>query len=277
MQPVVVTIPVVFHIVYANSTENIPDERLFEQLQILNDDFRRMNADQDNIWPQAADTEIEFCLATRDPNGAPSDGILRVPTTVSGFGTSDNVKFSSAAVRCPPADEYMNFWVCNLGGGLLGYAQFPGGNPATDGIVCGYQFTGLNGPRCRCLQPRPNGHPRGRPLLNLRHIWGDGGCVDDFVADTLESDGANYGCALGHISCSIEDMVRNYMDYSDDACMNVFSRARPTACRPSLVPAAPASASSLRRLLPPRGPGLRPRRGHQHGQLPIRFRLCHGR
>ena len=75
MQPVVVTIPVVFHVVYANSTENIPDERLFEQLQILNDDFRRMNADQDNIWPQAADTEIEFCLATRDPNGAPSDGM----------------------------------------------------------------------------------------------------------------------------------------------------------------------------------------------------------
>ncbi|MGB1619424.1 MAG: hypothetical protein ACPHBM_07360, partial [Flavobacteriales bacterium] len=170
MQPVVVTIPVVFHVVYANSTENIPDERLFEQLQILNDDFRRMNADQDNIWPQAADTEIEFCLATRDPNGAPSDGILRVPTTVSGFGTSDNVKFSSAGGSDAwPADEYMNFWVCNLGGGLLGYAQFPGGNPATDGIVCGYQFTGLNGPGAGAYNlGRTATHEVGH-WLNLRH------------------------------------------------------------------------------------------------------------
>ena len=228
MQPVVVTIPVVFHVVYANSTENIPDARIFEQLQILNDDFRRMNADQDNIWPQAADTEIEFCLATRDPNGAPSDGILRVPTTVSGFGTSDNVKFSSAGGSDAwPADEYMNFWVCNLGGGLLGYAQFPGGNPATDGIVCGYQFTGLNGPGAGAYNlGRTATHEVGH-WLNLRHIWGDGGCgADDFVADTPESDGANYGCALGHVSCSTEDMVQNYMDYSDDACMNVFSQGQ---------------------------------------------------
>ena len=228
MQPVVVTIPVVFHVVYANDQENIPDARLLEQLQILNDDFRRMNADQDNIWPQAADTEIEFCLATRDPNGAPSDGILRVPTTVSGFGSSDNVKFSNAGGSDAwPADEYMNFWVCNLGGGLLGYAQFPGGNPATDGIVCGYQFTGLNGPGAGAYNlGRTATHEVGH-WLNLRHIWGDGGCgADDLVADTPESDGANYGCALGHVSCSTEDMVQNYMDYSDDACMNVFSQGQ---------------------------------------------------
>ena len=228
MQPVVVTIPVVFHVVYANDQENIPDARILEQLQVLNDDFRRLNADQDNIWPQAADTEIEFCLATRDPNGAPSDGILRVPTTVSGFGTSDNVKFtSSGGSDAWPADEYMNFWVCNLGGGLLGYAQFPGGNPATDGIVCGYQFTGLNGPGAGAYNlGRTATHEVGH-WLNLRHIWGDGGCgADDFVADTPESDGANYGCALGHISCSTEDMVQNYMDYSDDACMNVFSQGQ---------------------------------------------------
>lgn len=228
MQPVVVTIPVVFHVVYANEQENIPDARLLEQLQILNDDFRRMNADQDNIWPQAADTDIEFCLATRAPNGAPSDGILRVPTTVNGFGTSDNVKFTNAGGSDAwPADEYMNFWVCNLGGGLLGYAQFPGGNPATDGIVCGYQFTGLNGPGAGAYNlGRTATHEVGH-WLNLRHIWGDGGCgADDFVADTPESDGANYGCALGHVSCSTEDMVQNYMDYSDDACMNVFSQGQ---------------------------------------------------
>jgi len=228
LQPVVVTIPVVFHVVYSNSTENIPDARLFEQLQILNDDFRRTNADQDDIWPQAADTEIEFCLATRDPSGAPTDGILRVPTTVGNFGTSGSVHYSSSGGSDAwPADQYMNFWVCNLGGGLLGYAQFPGGNSATDGIVCGYPFVGLNGPGSGAYNlGRTATHEVGH-WLNLRHIWGDGGCgADDLVADTPESDGANYGCALGHISCSTEDMVQNYMDYSDDGCMNVFSQGQ---------------------------------------------------
>ena len=228
MQPVVVTIPVVFHVVYANGTENISDDQLFEQLQVLNDDFRRLNADQDNIWPQAADTEIEFCLATRDPNGAPSSGILRVPTTSGAFGSSDAVKFTSqGGSDAWPADEYMNFWVCNLGGGLLGYAQFPGGNAATDGIVCGYQFVGIDGPGAGAYNlGRTATHEVGH-WLNLRHIWGDGPCgADDFVADTPESDGANYGCNLGSVSCSSEDMVQNYMDYSDDGCMNVFSQGQ---------------------------------------------------
>ena len=221
----VVTIPVVFHVIYANSTENIPDSKILEQMQTLNDDFRRLNSDQDNIWSQAADTEIEFCLASFDPNGAPTNGILRVPTTVSSFGSNDNMKFSSSGGSDAwPADEYMNFWVCNLGGGLLGYAQFPGGPASTDGIVCGYPFVGNNGPGAGNYNlGRTATHEIGH-WLNLRHIWGDGGCSeDDFVTDTPESDGANYGCALGHVSCNTEDMVQNYMDYSDDACMNLFT------------------------------------------------------
>ena len=228
MQPVVVTIPVVFHVVYSNDQENIPDSRLQEQIQTLNDDFRRLNADQDSLWPQAADTEIEFCLASRDPNGAPTDGILRVPTTVGSFGSSDNVKFSSAGGSDAwPREDYMNFWVCNLGGGLLGYAQFPGGTAATDGIVCGYRFVGLNGAGAGAYNlGRTATHEVGH-WLNLRHIWGDGPCgTDDFVADTPESDGANYGCAIGSVSCGSEDMVQNYMDYSEDACMNVFSQGQ---------------------------------------------------
>ena len=82
------SIPVVFHVLYANSTENIADSEIQEQLQTLNDDFRRLNSDADDtIWAQAADTEIEFCLASFDPVWiAPTNGILRVPTTVSSFG-----------------------------------------------------------------------------------------------------------------------------------------------------------------------------------------------
>ena len=90
-----VTIPVVFHILYNTAAENISEAQVLSQLQILNDDFRRLNANQDNVWPQAADTQIEFCLATQDPQGNPTDGILRVPTNVGTFGTNDAMKFTS--------------------------------------------------------------------------------------------------------------------------------------------------------------------------------------
>ena len=221
----VVTIPVVFHVIYANETQNIPDSEILEQLQVLNDDFRRTNADQDNIWSQAADTEIEFCLASFDPNGAPTNGILRVPTTVSSFSSNDAMKFSSqGGSDAWPAGDYLNYWVCNLGGGLLGYAQFPGGPANTDGVVCGYQYTGNIGTATSPFDLGRTGTHEVGHWLNLRHIWGDGGCsVDDQVADTPESDGSNFGCALGHVSCNTEDMVQNYMDYSDDACMNLFT------------------------------------------------------
>ena len=224
-QSVVVTIPVVFHVLYANSTQNISDAQIQSQLDILNEDFRRLNADQDNIWSQAADTDIEFCLASFDPDGAPTNGILRVPTSVSSFGTNDAMKFSSqGGSDAWPASDYLNYWVCNLGGGLLGYAQFPGGPANTDGVVCGYQYTGDIGTATAPFNLGRTGTHEVGHWLNLRHIWGDGGCgADDFVADTPESDGANYGCDLGHVSCNTTDMVQNYMDYSDDGCMNLFT------------------------------------------------------
>ena len=229
-QSVVVTIPVVFHVLYANSTQNISDAQIQSQLDILNADFRRQNADQDNIWSQAADTEIEFCLASFDPSGAPTNGILRVPTTVSSFGSNDAMKFTSqGGSDAWPASDYLNYWVCNLSGGLLGYAQFPGGPANTDGVVCGYQYTGDIGTASAPFDLGRTGTHEVGHWLNLRHIWGDGPCgSDDFVSDTPESDGANYGCALGHVSCSTTDMVQNYMDYSDDACMNLFTDGQAT-------------------------------------------------
>ncbi len=224
-QSVVVTIPVVFHVLYANSTENIADSEILEQLQTLNDDFRRLNSDADNIWSQAADTEIEFCLASFDPDGAPTNGILRVPTSVSSFGSNNAMKFTAqGGSDAWPASDYLNFWVCNLGGGLLGYAQFPGGAAATDGVVCGYPFVGNNGPGAGIYNLGRTGTHEVGHWLDLRHIWGDGGCgVDDGVSDTPESDASNFNCAIGHESCGSVDMVQNYMDYSQDACMNLFT------------------------------------------------------
>ncbi len=247
----VVTIPVVFHVLYNTAAENISEAQILSQLQILNEDFRRLNADQDNVWAQAADTQIEFCLATQDPQGNPTDGILRVSTNVTSFGTNDAMKFTSqGGSDAWPASDYMNFWVCDLGSSLLGYAQFPGGPADTDGIVCNYTATGNTGTAQGPFDlGRTATHEVGH-YLNLRHIWGDGGCgVDDFVADTPEDDGANYGCALGSASCvaGTSAMVQNYMDYSDDACMNLFTQGQsdrmnalfaPGGARASLVSSA---------------------------------------
>lgn len=224
----VVTIPVVFHVLYNTAAENISEAQVMSQLDILNEDFRRLNADQDNVWAQAADTQIEFCLATQDPDGNPTDGILRVPTNVTSFGTNDAMKFTSqGGSDAWPASDYMNFWVCDLGASLLGYAQFPGGPADTDGIVCNYTATGNTGTAQGPFDlGRTATHEVGH-YLNLRHIWGDGGCgASDFVDDTPDSDGPNYGCALGNVACSTEDMVQNYMDYSDDACMNLFTQGQ---------------------------------------------------
>ena len=224
----VVTIPVVFHVLYNTDAENISEAQVLSQLQILNDDFRRLNSNQDNVWAQAADTQIEFCLASQDPDGNPTDGILRVPTNQTSFGTNDAMKFTSqGGSDAWPAADYMNFWVCDLGSSLLGYAQFPGGPADTDGIVCNYTATGNIGTAQAPFDlGRTATHEVGH-YLNLRHIWGDGGCgASDFVDDTPDSDGPNYGCALGNVACGTEDMVQNYMDYSDDACMNLFTQGQ---------------------------------------------------
>jgi hypothetical protein len=224
----VVTIPVVFHVLYNTAAENISEAQVLSQLQIMNDDFRRLNADQDNVWSQAADTQIEFCLATQDPNGNPTDGILRVATNVTSFGTNDAMKFSSqGGSDAWPASDYLNFWVCDLGSSLLGYAQFPGGPANTDGVVCNYTATGNTGTaQAPFALGRTATHEIGH-WLNLRHIWGDGGCgASDFVDDTPDSDGPNFGCALGSVACGSTDMVQNYMDYSDDACMNLFTQGQ---------------------------------------------------
>lgn len=234
----VVTIPVVFHVLYNTSEENISEAQVLSQLQILNEDFRRLNTNQDNIWSQAADTQIEFCLASQDPDGNPTDGILRVPTNVTSFGTNDAMKFSSqGGSDAWPAADYMNFWVCDLGSSLLGYAQFPGGPANTDGIVCNYTATGNVGTAQAPFNLGRTGTHEVGHYLNLRHIWGDGGCgASDFVDDTPDSDGPNYGCALGNVACGSEDMVQNYMDYSDDVCMNLFTQGQSDRMNALFVP-----------------------------------------
>ena len=228
----VITIPVVVHVVYQNSTENISDNQIYSQIAILNEDFRKLNADTNLIpnpfKPLAADAQIEFCLAQQDPNGNPTTGITRTPTTVSSFSQNDDVKATSTGGIDPwNTSDYLNIWVCDLGGGLLGYAQFPGGPSATDGVVIGYKYFGNQGTASAPYDlGRTATHEIGH-WLNLRHIWGDANCGNDFVSDTPTSQAANYGCvSFPQVTCNNGpngDMFMNYMDYGDDNCIQMFT------------------------------------------------------
>ncbi len=232
----IITIPVVVHVVHRTAAENISDAQIFSQIDSLNKDFRKLNADTSNtptvFQGVAADAEIEFCMATVAPDGSPTNGITRTSTTVTSHGTNNSVKFTSSGGKDAwPASEYLNVWVCNIGGGILGYAQFPGGAAATDGVVNDYRYFGSIGTATAPFNlGRTMTHEIGH-WLNLRHIWGDGGCgVDDFVGDTPVSDGPNYTgdpCTFpGPVSCGTNDMFQNYMDYSDDECMNLFTEGQ---------------------------------------------------
>jgi hypothetical protein len=233
-QGALIRIPVVVHVVYNTAAENLSTSQIQSQITVLNEDFRRMNADAGNtpasFLPVAADTEFEFCLATIDPTSNPTTGITRTPTANTSFSVSGNaVKFTAQGGRDAwPRNSYLNIWVCDIGGGILGYAQFPGGSASTDGIVCDYLYFGRGGSAVFPFHlGRTATHEVGH-WLNLRHIWGDGGCgVDDGVADTPVSDQPNYGCTAT-VRCGSLDMVQNYMDYSDDGCMNLFTQGQKT-------------------------------------------------
>lgn len=247
----IITIPVVFHIVYNSSVQNVSDAQISSQLEILNEDFRRINTDAVNTPADfisvAADVEIEFCFASVDPFGNATNGITRTATSVLSFSQSEGVKNThSGGIDAWPSSEYLNIWVCNLTGGLLGYAQFPGGPPATDGVVIDYAYFGNIGSATPPFHlGRTTTHEVGH-WLNLRHIWGDGNCdVDDFVSDTpiaIKPNRTKSPCSYpGPDSCEegtgdLPDMFQNYMDYSDDECMNLFTLGQKARMRALFEP-----------------------------------------
>lgn len=229
-QRATVTIPVVVHVIYNTTSQNISDAQVKSQIDVLNEDFRRLNADKVNtpslFSGVASDCMINFCLAQKDPSGNATTGIVRKSTTTTSFIDDDRVKYSSTGGdNAWPSDKYLNLWVCNLGSSLLGYAQFPGGPAATDGVVVLYSAFGRTGTLSAPFNKgRTATHEVGH-WLNLRHIWGDAACGNDLVSDTPTQADANYGCpTFPHKTCSNNgDMSMNYMDYTDDACMNMFS------------------------------------------------------
>lgn len=232
----VINIPVYVHVIYSNSQQNISDNQINSQISVLNNDFRRSNNDANQTPSEfvsvAADSEIEFTLA----------GVFRHSNSTSSWGTNDAMK--SAYPPITP-ETHLNIWVCNIGGGILGYAQFPGGPSSTDGVVVSPQYFGTTGYVSAPFDKgRTTTHEVGH-YLNLRHIWGDGRCNrDDFVSDTPRSDRPNYGCPSSAYHCRSNDQFMNYMDYTDDACMNMFSEGQKTRMR-TLFEAGGARASMV--------------------------------
>ena len=183
-----VTIPVVVHVVYSNAQNNISDNRIFSQIQVLNEDFRRTNSDAINTPSQfqsvVADMSINFCLATKDPDGNPTNGIIRKYTNKSGFSLYDTTIHYNATGGSDAwdSDKYLNIWVCNINGGILGWAQFPyAGTKETDGVVINHDNFGINLNYSSAYNlGRTTTHEVGH-WLNLFHVWGDNTCGDDFV------------------------------------------------------------------------------------------------
>jgi len=240
----IITIPVVVHVVWKTSTQNISDTQIQSQIDALNQDYRRTNIDVVNtpsVWQGiAADCEIQFCLAITDPNGQPTNGINRVETTHGQFGMDNDIHTSSAGGADDwPNNDYLNIWVCNLGSGLLGYATPPSNWIGDgDGLVIGYNYFGTIGTlQAPYNKGRTATHEIGH-WLNLDHIWGGGwgssGCnSDDDVTDTPNQEEENYNCpGFPHnaSACGTPngDMFMNYMDYTNDACMNLFTNGQKT-------------------------------------------------
>ena len=270
----VYTIPVIFHIIHGGTAVgtgiNISQAQINDQITIMNNDFKSagLNSGLCPAWalPLKADAQISFCLATKSPTG----GILAEPgidrrsyTTVPGLaapGAGYSMGTCDATMKPPTIwnpTYYFNVWVTALSGGLLGYSTFPvgttitgitgNGSASTDGVVCGSQYIGSIGSATTAAP-----YNKGRTLvhesghwLGLRHINGDANCATDYTNDTPTQDALHGGCIpstpgyhvnlCGAGSSPNGEMTMNYMDYTDDACMYMWSVDQKTRMQQAML------------------------------------------
>lgn len=251
----IITIPVVVHVLHRGESigtgRNISLAQIQSQIDVLNEDFRRLNADRTNTPAAfagvASDYGFEFRLACQDPNGNSTNGVLRRQTNKNTFQFIENpnhtpnetamgIKMTSIFGEDPwPTDKYLNIWVADFDDGTLGYSTFPADfatSPNVDGVVIETTSMGRTG---NVTAPFDRGRTATHEIghwLNLRHIWGDAVCGDDFVGDTPPQHNQNYHCpGFPHTSACAGngvngDMFMNYMDYTDDACMNIYTNGQ---------------------------------------------------
>ncbi|MDV6167873.1 M43 family zinc metalloprotease [Flavobacterium sp. DG1-102-2] len=245
-----VTLPVVVHVIHngdeLGTNENLSDERVLSQIQVLNEDFGRIQETPGyNEETPGVDTQIQFCLAQRDPDGNPTTGIEHIQMTRTSWNaTAIETQLKPQTIWDP--EKYINIWVCNFGGDLVGvggYAFFPEASglegldeaestASGDGLTMYYKCFGSSAyaPEGEYISQidmgRATTHEMGH-FFGLRHIWGDGeDCsATDYCDDTPAALAMNTTC--GYVdSCTLDDkpdMVENYMDYTPDACKSVFT------------------------------------------------------
>lgn len=258
---IVVHIPVVVHVIHngdaVGSNENISNAQVISQITVLNQDFRRMAGTRGfNNNAVGADVEVEFCLAQRKPDGTATNGIDRVNLGQANWSTEASVEGTLKPQTSWDPTQYFNIWVCAFTnntsaelGGVLGYAQFPsnsglggldtnGGAANTDGVIIDYRCFGSSD---YATGPYFADYDKGRTATHeighcfgLRHIWGDNSSCSvnatdsnkDYCPDTPAASEEHYDCATTYNTCTSaagNDMTQNYMDYSNDTCMNIFT------------------------------------------------------
>lgn len=229
----IIEIPVVVNVLYRTTAQNISLTQIQSQITVLNNDFQALNSDYNNTPSifqsvRSGNMGIRFVL----------DTVIRKSTTKTSWSTNDDMKKSTRGGINPTSPTLkLNMWVCNLSNGILGYAQFPGGSSSTDGVVIDDNAFGTTG---TVSYPYNKGRTATHEVghwMNLRHIWGDATCGSDLVNDTPLHNTANYGCpTYPHKSTCTgtpTEMTMNYMDYTDDACMYMFTlgqKSRVLAC-----------------------------------------------
>lgn len=227
----IIRIPVVVHVLYNTTAQNISDAQVKSQIDALNRDFRRLNADSVNtplpFKSLAADVQIEFALATADPKGRATTGIVRKATGVTYWQMDDKIKYSEqGGDNAWDSRYYLNIWVGNTRS-LLGYSSVIGAPADKDGIVINTSAFGTLNMSGAYDNGRTAVHEAGH-WLGLKHIWGDALCGDDGIYDTPTQSGFTTSCPTGirTSSCGSNpagDMYMNYMDFTNDACLNLFT------------------------------------------------------
>jgi hypothetical protein len=258
------------HVVWNNAAQNVSDAQIQSQINVLNVDFRRTNADEGSVPASfagvAADARIEFALAVRDPNCGVTTGITRTNTATTGFtwATRNNIKSAAMGGADPwPSDRYLNIWVANFTDDTLGFATFPGSPAALDGFVVDTEAFGTLGTATAPFDLGRTGTHEIGHWLNLIHIWGDDTALadqcsgSDECADTPNQADETYGNPSGvRVSCGNSpngDMYMNYLDYTDDAGMFMFTQDQATRMNAALM-VTRASILASDGLIPAGGP-----------------------
>lgn len=236
-----INVPVVVHVIYQNEQQNLSDAIIWRQIEILNRDFNGENEDIQNVPEDftsiISQSGINFCLASQTPEGMPTSGIIRVETERDRMGLNEDLYYTERGGSSAwNTEKYLNIWVADTGNGITGFGTYPGQIEAEkQGVVVHPHFFGENNSR-RYNLGRVVVHEVGH-YFGLTHVWdNNNNCnVDDGVEDTPLQSRSYSGCPVHpQISCGTNDLFMNFMDYTDDNCLVMFTKGQMEAMKKTI-------------------------------------------